>query len=322
MTIACPTAKERHAIADARQRQSLCIDLGWATISVIGPDAQRFLQGQLSCDVARISSEQASLGCLLNLKGRIEASAVIRAIADGYELLLPAVQVSVVMARLSKYGAFSKITLSANLSRCQSRIQGLLGALPSALSSTPYATMSDDAGDYIRLPGLQRALFIGADTHIDTTNAAHAAWQASAIASGEVNIDSNLVDHWQPQELDYHQLAGVSYQKGCYMGQEIVARLYFRGQLKTGLCWLEASWPDAQAASLDWPVMSGDKAIGRVIALAWPDANSLWLLASVRLEASDLYWVIADGTRVQLSRREFQRLEGAATADADISTNS
>ncbi|MEO6698842.1 MAG: tRNA-modifying protein YgfZ, partial [Paraperlucidibaca sp.] len=126
-------------------------------------------------------------------------------------------------------------------------------------------------------------------------------------ASGEVSIDQTLVDHWQPQELDYHTLGGVSYQKGCYMGQEIVARLYFRGQLKTGLCWLRAPWPDGVDAALEWPIMANDKAVGRVIALAWPDAHELWLLASVRLEAENLQWALPDGSTVALTRHDFIR---------------
>lgn len=305
MTIACPSLDLRHAIANARASANLSVPLAWAALTLTGTDALTFLQGQLSCDMKLVSAEQASLGCLLNLKGRIEASAVVISIESGYALLMPQAQISAVKARLAKYGAFSKVSIAEGTQE----IIGLMGtdALPKALAETPYATLVEADACYVRLPGLTRALRIGEAAALTVNADALAAWQAEAVASGEVTIDQALVDHWQPQELDYHSLGGVSYQKGCYMGQEIVARLYFRGQLKTGLCWLRAPWSETTDASLDWPIMADDKAVGRVIALAWPDEQALWLLASVRLAAENLQWYLPSGEIVALTRHDFIR---------------
>jgi hypothetical protein len=306
MTLACPALAERQAIATARQGASLCVALAWGVLTLKGADAQSFLQGQLSCDMKLVSAEQASLGCLLSLKGRIEASVIVIASVDGYELLMPQAQIAAVQARLAKYGAFSKVSISV-----QTRsIEGVLGhaTLPDGLANTPYAATSSAGSYYVRLPGLQRGLKISDTAALnDHNSSALAAWHAEAIASGEVTIDQALIALWQPQELDYHTLGGVSYQKGCYMGQEIVARLYFRGQLKTGLCWLRADWQGNVDAALDWPIMANDKAVGRVIALAWPDAQELWLLANVRLEAENLHWVMPDASTVALTRHDFTR---------------
>ncbi len=307
MTIACPTLDQRHAIANARASANLSVPLAWAALTLTGADALTFLQGQLSCDMKLVTAEQASLGCLLNLKGRIEASVVVVSIDGGYALLMPQAQIAAVKARLAKYGAFSKVSIAQGTQE----IAGLMGAeaLPKALAETSYATLIEADARYVRLPGLTRALKISeaAALAVNADASALAAWQAEAVASGEVTIDQALVDQWQPQELDYHSLNGVSYQKGCYMGQEIVARLYFRGQLKTGLCWLRAPWSEAVDASLDWPIMADDKAVGRVIALAWPDEQQLWLLASVRLVAENLQWHLPNGNVVALTRHDFIR---------------
>lgn len=304
MTLACPTLTQRHAIASARTDAHVSAPLTWSALLLTGIDAQQFLQGQLTCDMKLITTEQASLGCLLNLKGRIEASIVVVCIDEGYALLMPSNQLGAVQARLSKYAAFSKVSITAS----NWHISGIMGteALPDDLSQTLYATLAQPDARFIRLPGRHRALRISTHASDNADSVALAAWQADAIASGEVSIDAALVDLWQPQELDYHALGGVSYQKGCYMGQEIVARLYFRGQLKTGLCWLHAAWTTGDVA-LEWPIMAADKAVGRVIAAAWPDAQSLWLLASVRLDAEELYWQLPDGQRVALTREAFAR---------------
>ena len=237
----------------------------------------------------------------------IEASVVVVSIDGGYALLMPQAQIAAVKARLAKYGAFSKVSIAQGTQE----IVGLMGAeaLPKTLAETSYATLIEADAHYVRLPGLTRALKISeaAALAVNADVSALAAWQAEAVASGEVTIDQALVDQWQPQELDYHSLNGVSYQKGCYMGQEIVARLYFRGQLKTGLCWLRAPWSEAVDASLDWPIMADDKAVGRVIALAWPDEQQLWLLASVRLVAENLQWHLPNGDVVALTRHDFIR---------------
>ncbi|WP_340676409.1 hypothetical protein [Paraperlucidibaca sp.] len=307
MTIACPTLDQRHAIANARASANLSVPLAWAALTLTGADALTFLQGQLSCDMKLVTAEQASLGCLLNLKGRIEASVVVVSIDGGYALLMPQAQIAAVKARLAKYGAFSKVSIAQGTQE----IVGLMGAeaLPKALAETSYATLIEADALYVRLPGLTRALKISeaAALAVNADASALAAWQAEAVASGEVTIDQALVDQWQPQELDYHSLNGVSYQKGCYMGQEIVARLYFRGQLKTGLCWLRAPWSETVDAALDWPIMADDKAVGRVIALAWPDEQQLWLLASVRLVAENLQWHLPNGDVVALTRHDFIR---------------
>lgn len=312
MTIACPTLDQRHAIANARASANLSVPLAWAALTLTGVDALTFLQGQLSCDMKLVTAEQASLGCLLNLKGRIEASVVVISIDSGYALLMPQAQIAAVKARLAKYGAFSKVSIAQGMQE----IVGLMGAeaIPSSLAATPYAATLEADACYVRLPGAARALKVcAADTSnndalaINANTAVIAAWQAEAISGGEVTIDQALVDQWQPQELDYHNLGGVSYQKGCYMGQEIVARLYFRGQLKTGLCWLRAPWPETIDAALDWPIMADDKAVGRVIALAWPDEQQLWLLASVRLVAENLQWHLPNGDVAALTRHDFIR---------------
>lgn len=305
MTIACPTLKQRHAIANARASTNLSVPLAWAALTLTGADAQTFLQGQLSCDMKLVNAEKASLGCLLNLKGRIEASVVVIRIESGYALLMPQSQIAAVKSRLAKYGAFSKVSIAQGTQD----IIGLLGAeaMPKALAEAPYAALVEADVCYVRLPGHTRALKISQSAALSSDASALAAWQAEAVASGEVTIDQALIDHWQPQELDYHSLNGVSYQKGCYMGQEIVARLYFRGQLKTGLCWLRALWPEAIDASLDWPIIADDKAVGRVITLAWPDEQELWLLASVRLATESLQWQMPNGSVVALTRHDFIR---------------
>lgn len=289
----------------------LRVALPWRALAVTGPDAATFLQGQVTTDVREVSAGVSRLGCLLNLKGRVQVSFRLIATDDGFLMLLPAGQLAPAQTRLAKYAVFSKVTLTAT----DLAITGVLGEQALAgLAAQGWALPAERAvsrlgdGFLVHLPGLARALLVGPGAAAGADAAAIAAWDAAAIAAGEYHVPAAASEQFQPQEIDYHTLLGVSYQKGCYLGQEIVARLYFRGQLKSGLCRLQAGWPaDAeQAPTPGQAVLSGEQVVGEVLALAWPAAGRIELLAIVRLDAEAPELELGT-TRLPLQRADFLR---------------
>lgn len=321
-----PPAPDTLAAITALQLQDdLVLTLPWRALAITGPDAQTFLQGQLTTDMREVTPEQSRLGCLLNLKGRVQISGRLLAWPDGYVLLLPADQFEPARARLGKYGVFSKISLQ----ELPLRIQGLLGqgalnraaslglALPAAGNDDEASRQQAGSGDSlplrIRLPGLARGLLLSlsaqspllADTQA-TPEAAQPCWDAAAIRAGEWTLDVAETELFQPQEMDYHALHGVSYQKGCYLGQEIVARLYFRGQLKTELSAWQTDPAHAVIKAGDALLDADGNRVGEVIRAAWGHAGQALVLAQSKRDSSATQLQSATAL-LALTRLPFQR---------------
>ncbi|MEK6787544.1 MAG: hypothetical protein AABY68_01170 [Pseudomonadota bacterium] len=301
------------AIAALETQDAVVLTLPWRALAITGPDAQTFLQGQFTTDMREVTPTQSRLGCLLNLKGRVQISGRLLAWPDGYVLLLPAAQFEPARARLGKYGVFSKISLS----ELPLRIQGVIGTIAAHDAADADTCTGDSLPLRVRLPGLARALWLSsaqdepsmADTAAAGSIEAEAAlqyWASAAIAAGEWTLDLAESELFQPQEMDYHALQGISYQKGCYLGQEIVARLYFRGQLKTELsAWLTATdCPSIQAG--DALLDSEGLRVGEVIRAACLGTGQALLLAQTKRE-SEACSLQSDTGLVSLARQPFQR---------------
>lgn len=312
-----PSADTRQATAAALAGQDVITALPLRALAVTGADALTFLQGQVTTDMREVTAAESRLGCLLTLKGRIQASFRVVAIADGFLLILPADQLEPARTRLAKYAVFSKVVLAER----ELSLQGVLGSLARGRLENlgwvwPEAAQQvSHHGDamLVRLPGQDRALWLGGETTLANATATAAgalgAWDSAVVAAGELLLPASASERYQPQELDYHQLHGVSYQKGCYLGQEIVARLYFRGQLKTALMRLSAQWPGSAdpALQLGQNIVAGERNVGEVISVAWPDGERVELLALVRQEATDLSLTTADGQPLALTALPFSR---------------
>lgn len=316
------------AIATLQTQDDVVLTLPWRALAVTGPDAQTFLQGQLTTDMREVTPEQSRLGCLLNLKGRVQISGRLLAWPDGYLLLLPEAQLEPARARLGKYGVFSKISVR----ELPLRIQGLLGqgamhraaslglALPAGThidangkDSANQASSGDSLPLRIRLPGQARGLLVSSageepvlvDTSA-TTDAARQCWEAASIRAGEWTLDIAESELFQPQEMDYHALHGVSYQKGCYLGQEIVARLYFRGQLKSELSAWQAHTIHADIKAGDALLDADGTRVGDVIRIAWNGNGEAIVLAQSKRDTTATQ-LQSSSTLTPLTRLPFER---------------
>lgn len=177
-------------------------------LTIQGDDAEKFLQGQLTCDVTKLglSYQAAAIG---NLKGRIEFGIWIKKQAEKhYDVVISADCADALKAHLNKYGAFSKFETSA---------------------PTPIypCVLADEA------------TFSHKDTH--NTPEDTQAWMQCSIATGNYWITSTTQGEFQPQELRLHQRGGMDYDKGCYLGQEVIARIYFKSAPKAFLHYVKGT---------------------------------------------------------------------------------
>lgn len=168
--------------------------LSFIQYNLTGTDSEKFLQGQITCNVKKITDNyQATAIC--NLKGRIIFGIWLKKIENGYQIVLSADLANDFSAHVKKYGAFSKITLSEARE-----------IFPTVIDNLPtFDEQSSDNGQN---------------------------WQQLSIATGNYWLTKETQELFQPQELRLHQRGGVDYDKGCYLGQEIIARLWFKASPK------------------------------------------------------------------------------------------
>jgi folate-binding protein YgfZ len=220
-------------------------------VQVIGPDSKKFLQGQVSCNMDLLSADKSLSGVLCNLKGR--AIADFRAIQAGDAIWL---QTETGMGQplinvLAKYIVFSKAEIS--LVSQAGKVIGLFGedeneSLAGLFGKLP---MPDNSAvcreDYIavRLPARQSRYQIVSlnekgETLLTKTleqmePATLAEWEMLDIEMGIVHIHQDDSEQYTPQLLNYDISGAIDFKKGCYTGQEIVARMFYRSTAKKRL---------------------------------------------------------------------------------------
>jgi folate-binding protein YgfZ len=214
---------------------------------VQGPDASKFLQGQVTCDIKELGEGVTRLGAQCNPKGRILLT--FRALQMDNEtiaLRLPASMMESAQKTLGKYIVFSKAKLhNANN---EFAIFGLFGDSAAEAAKAFFTTSPAENDSWEQMDGsyliqLAENRFecwipaAAADRFLtvlapQTQKANAEQWQLLDIEAGIADIYPESYELFTPQELNYQLVNGINFRKGCYTGQEIVARLHYRGKLK------------------------------------------------------------------------------------------
>ena len=225
-------------------------DSAWGMIRVQGADATRFLQAQLTNDFALLRPDQARLAAFCNAKGRMQASFVALRTAqdaDGatYVLVCRKDLLAAVLKRLRMFVLRSKVTLEDVTESLA--LYGLLGDAAGvawggdAASAQPWDYRKREgrhlvwlypaAEPDIRVP---RALCVQAGDLPAPAGAAldGSLWELAEVRSGVTTVSQATYEAFVPQMVNYESIGGVNFKKGCYPGQEVVARSQFRGAIK------------------------------------------------------------------------------------------
>ena len=208
-------------------------------IRVDGADAASFLQGQLTQDFVLLQDNQARLAAYLSPKGRMLAS-FIGLRRSSTELLLVCSRdlLPATLKRLSMFVLRAKVRLtdaSADFQCWGLAGDALLSIAGSALPAWSKAELGSASVVHLYPAESQpRALLVApADAPAPTGPALAAGlWDWSEVRSGVATLTAPVVDAFVPQMLNYESIGGVNFKKGCYPGQEVVARSQFRGTLK------------------------------------------------------------------------------------------
>ncbi|MDQ6917523.1 MAG: folate-binding protein [Pseudomonadota bacterium] len=281
-------------LAAARDAAVMCDLAPLAALRVAGEDAANFLQGQFTNDVTAIEPGAAQYSAWCSAKGRMLANfLLLRTGAAAFEILLPSSLVAAVRKRLAMFVLRSKVTID-DASGENVRI-GVGG--PTAASALRAASVDVPSPFRWRalgggwIVGIAGGRYIASLTPVDAELfweqvAPHArpagfpVWEWLTIRAGVPIVTAPTTERLVPQMANWDLLDGVSFRKGCYTGQEIVARTQYLGRLKerTVLAHVAAP-PPAPGAKLYSP-MFGDQACGTVLSAApSPDGGSDFLAA-------------------------------------------
>ena len=224
-------------------------------LEIQGQGGTTLLQGQTSAQVEQADGRAAPLTCFCTAKGRMLANAQLLRVDDAtLWLIMPAERIAALQAHLAKFAPFYKVTLSA---RDDLALIGIMGDAAPALVETETGLTAPlpwhQAGDSEQLllchPGPTPRLMLVAPQEVMTaswkrlsTSAApvgNARWCLEDIRAGLAWVGDSQQDAYLPQMFNWEALGGISFKKGCYTGQEVVARAHFRGQVKKRLARLQ-----------------------------------------------------------------------------------
>jgi folate-binding protein YgfZ len=251
----------------------------YGLLSVSGDDAREFLHAQLTNDIENLPSSRAALAGWCSAKGRLLASFLVIPAAPGFLLQLSLDLVPGVVKRLSMFVLRSKVKIADESGQWHQF--GVWGDGVPGLDVPGEALGVAEKGSVIavraanaRFLVLSRdpALFAGATPVLESL------WTLDEIRAGRALISAATQDQFVPQMVNYDTLGAVNFQKGCYPGQEIVARAQYRGQVKRRMKLLQAP-PGIE-------LRPGEKFEGGTVVDVAPAENGSALLAVMPVDAA------------------------------------
>jgi tRNA-modifying protein YgfZ len=268
-------------------------------IQIEGEDASSFLQNLLTNDVNALAINQSQLNGFCNAKGRLLAIFLLIRRTDGFQLVLPKSMCSGLQQRLTMFKLRTKITIT-DISD-----QLLLVGLTTNAEKTgdivfpqqDYQAAEHNNNLLLKLPSsMDRYLCIAQPAEAETfcqkllkqdwQLATESAWQLLDIEQGLSTIVPDTKEKFTPQQLNFDLVGGVSFNKGCYPGQEVVARLHYLGKPSRRLFSANCSGDKLPTPGQEITDQEGN-ILGHIAAAQFSAVNNIKLLLSLKLAESD-----------------------------------
>jgi len=273
-------------------------------ISAEGEEAQSFLQNQLSNDVNQVSAHHSQLNAYCTAKGRAIALLRLFKLKNRYVIQLPVERIEPIQKRLQMFILRSKVTLqNASEQLVAFGIAGpdarrLLSTIQHELPEQDNQCTASDQLLFCKIQGtLPRYMIIGEVQAVidawtklspETVACNHNVWSYLDILAGVPQVYEPNVEAFVPQMINLHSIDGISFSKGCYPGQEIVARMHYLGKLKRRMYLTHIDDQHSAPHAGDLIFAEGDQSkegIGRVVD-AQPNPNGGYDFLSVLQIAS------------------------------------
>ena len=233
--------------ASSETKETITALANLAVLKVTGSDAKQFLQGQLTCNVNELSNNNSFFAAFCNAKGRTISTLLILKQATSFLIILPHALLDKVTNKLKMYVLRSDVQLTnASEAFCLMGMNTDSTVLLPTLPESDFAVTEHDA-HVIKLPAAQtRYLLIASYDKAEEvwssltqnnslTPCSSNTWDYQDISAGMAWLSQESSEAFIPQMLNIDALGGISFNKGCYTGQEIVARTHYLGQSKRRL---------------------------------------------------------------------------------------
>jgi folate-binding protein YgfZ len=215
-------------------------------LKITGNDAKTLLQGQFTCDLEKITPTMSTLSAFCNPQGRIISLFRLFMIGSDYYLQMPNDILGITLTKLKKYAVFYKVTLTNVSDDLQTLgLTGNITATANHWPSVQHEVITEEDVTIIKLSDQPtRYELIGSPAKIATlrkkltaiaTPSPEKHWKQININAGLPAIYAQTSEKFLPHDLQLNKLNAISFEKGCYTGQEIIARMQYLGKLKNQL---------------------------------------------------------------------------------------
>ncbi|WP_159565904.1 tRNA-modifying protein YgfZ [Budvicia diplopodorum] len=287
----------------------------WALVTLSGEDNRKYLQGQLSCDVNTLQPERHQMAAHCEAKGKMWSALRLFQWGDNLAYIQRASLCDSQLSEIKKYAVFSKVNIERKNDALLLGVagRGARAALAPLFPSLPDAnTTTVQHGEtcllHIALP-TERFLIVTVQdeaNRIYTSLLGKAAlndsrqWLALDIEAGIPVIDAATSGQLIPQAANLQALDAISFTKGCYAGQEMIARAKYRGANRRAMYWLSGKALHLPAAGEELELQLGEnwRRTGTVLASVQLTENTIWVEAILNndLEADSVLRVRDDAT--------------------------
>jgi hypothetical protein len=266
----------------------------WALVTLNGPDTVKYLQGQVTADIEALPADRHVLCGHCDAKGKMWSNLRLFHRGEGFAYLERCSVLDSQLAEIKKYAVFSKLTIAAD---SEAVLLGVAGFQARAALADVFSTLPDAEHQVVQdgettllhfaLPAERFLLVTTAAIAEQLVSKLHEQaelndsqqWLTLDIEAGYPVIDSANSGQLIPQATNLQALEGISFSKGCYTGQEMVARAKFRGANKRALYWLEGKAGRVPEAAEDVELQLGEnwRRTGTVLSAAKLTDGTLWV---------------------------------------------
>ncbi|NAX00040.1 MULTISPECIES: tRNA-modifying protein YgfZ [Vibrio] len=260
----------------------------WGAIIISGNDKKAYLQGQVTCNVVTLEPTQSTLGAHCDAKGKVWSVFRLFHHHDGYAMFQPLSAIEAELRELKKYAIFSKV----NISQSQDVALGVMGEQAEQYINTLTADEGEvrliDGGSAIKISSQRWLLLVSEQTaqqlmtQSEALKVTEETWTRFDIEEAVPVLGQADQNEHIPQAVNLQAFNGISFNKGCYTGQETVARAKYRGINKRAMYILQGNIE--QPLSNDQPIM-----IERSVGENWRSAGQLMV-----------HYTFADNTAIGL----------------------
>lgn len=275
-------------------------------IAISGEDGASFLHTQLTNDVENLSESDVRLAGYCTPRGRLLATMLMWKSDDVIWLQLPRELLPAIQKRLEMF----RMRAKAPINNMSDQYAALGVALPpdsnslshwfETLPDAPYEKVESQAGTLLRLPDVQgsarfqlvvpvaQAQDIWPVLTADTPAVGAQFWQLSEVRSGIPQVTLSTQEKFVPQMINYEAVGGVNFKKGCFPGQEIVARSQYLGKLKRRMQYAQVAAPSVLAGMEVFSSADPDQPCGMVVnAAPHPDGQHAECLVEIKMASLD-----------------------------------